>query len=105
MSDIRSAIYTEISAERDRQDAKFGEQNHPDGIDTDETSVMIADQWRDMVNHRLAAGTVSWTDILFEEAHEATVEADPAKLRAEVVQIAAVAVAWLECIDRRADHA
>ena len=102
MSGIRKAIYDEISAERDRQDAKFGEQNHPDGTDTDEISIMIADQWRDMVNQRLADGTVSWTDILFEEAHEAAAEADPAKLRAEVVQIAAVAVAWLECIDRRA---
>jgi hypothetical protein len=101
MADTRSAIYDEISTERDRQDAKFGEQNHPDGVDTDETSIMIANQWRDMVNQRLADGTVTWMDILFEEAYEAGVEADPAKLRAEVVQIAAVAVAWLECIDRR----
>ncbi|MFI1165600.1 hypothetical protein ACH4UM_18790 [Streptomyces sp. NPDC020801] len=36
-----------------------------------------------------------------EEALEALAEDDPGKLRAELVQVAAVAVAWIEAIDRR----
>lgn len=33
---------------------------------------------------------------------EALAESDPARLRAELVQVAAVAVCWIEAIDRRA---
>lgn len=41
-----------------------------------------------------------WFSILLEEVFEALEESDRAKLRAEVVQIAAVAVAWVEKLDR-----
>jgi hypothetical protein len=51
---------------------------------------------------RAAEKTLKWVDILEEEVAEAAAESDPAKLRAELVQVAAVAVAWIEAIDRRA---
>jgi hypothetical protein len=64
-------VLDEVQDERRRQDAKWGEQNHPDGT------------------------------IALEEVFEALVETDPAKLRDELLQVAAVAVAWVEAIDRR----
>lgn len=57
-----------------------------------------------------------WVSILTEEVGEAAAEANEAnfrsgknrgdftKLRAELVQVAAVAVAWVECIDGRAEQ-
>lgn len=80
------SVLVEVLHERGRQKEKWGEQNNSD---------------------------FEWTSILSEEVGEAAKEvndlnftsvADPAaeeRLRAELVQVAAVAVAWVECIDRR----
>lgn len=46
-------------------------------------------------------GTITWRDILTEEVFEAYAESDPVKLRAELVQVAAVAVKMCEAIDRK----
>jgi hypothetical protein len=71
-------IYNLIAAERELQDDKWGEQNHPD---------------------------LYWLGVLMEEAGEAAkaiIESgSDAALWGELIQIAAVAVAWLECIERR----
>lgn len=82
----RAGSVNSVLAERERQDAKWGEQNHDDYI---------------------------WLAILMEEVGEASQETLVEKfgaaanghgnLREEVVHIAAVALAWIECIDRRAD--
>ena len=77
----QSAIIEEIRAERVRQDEKWGEQNHPPFI---------------------------WLVVLGEEvgeACEAALEAQYggkplANYRAELVQVAAVALAAIECLDR-----
>jgi len=94
------AVLREINLERRRQDAKWGEQNHPDGTggpgrDHD------ADVARKECQRQFAEGTGTWLDILDEEIAEAYAEKDPAKLRAELIQSAAVIVAWIESIDRR----
>jgi hypothetical protein len=49
-------------------------------------------------NARNAPG---WDVILMEEVYEALAEKDPDRLRAELVQVAAVAVQWIDCINRR----
>lgn len=78
-------MLVEVRRERTRQHDKWGEQNHDDG-------------W--------------WTAILAEEVGEAAQAAlqahfpdDGSKtlddLREELIQVAAVAVAWIEAIDRR----
>ena len=81
-------VFQEVEAERQRQDDKWGEQNCHD---------------------------FEWVSILTEEVGEAAAEANEAnfnfgknrgdftKLRAEVLQVAAIAVAWIEAIDRRAE--
>jgi hypothetical protein len=47
-------------------------------------------------------GTITWEHILTEEWAEAIAEDDPVALRAELIQVIAVAVKWVEAIDRRA---
>lgn len=96
----RSVALAEVADERARQDTKWGEQNHPDGTGGGNTAAAA-------IGARLACqlaakeGTVTWRDIMREEVGEAFAETDPAKLRAELIQVAAVAVAWAEAIDRR----
>jgi hypothetical protein len=48
-----------------------------------------------------AAEACSWMRILREEVAEAFAAADPERLRAELIQIAAVAVNWADTISRR----
>lgn len=72
-------VIDEVVGERIRQDSLWGQQNH--------------------VNDR-------WNTILVEEVGEAakeTYEGDTVKLREELIQVAAVAVAWIEAIDRAKD--
>lgn len=45
-------------------------------------------------------GELTYKDIFLEEVFEALSEEDQEKLREELVQTAAVAVAWVEKIDR-----
>ena len=46
-------------------------------------------------------GFGTWADILLEEVAEALAEDVPSKVRAELVQVAAVAVKFIDAIDRR----
>ena len=72
---------SDIMDERANQDAKWGEQNHDD---------------------------LYWLGILVEEVGELSkniIEKQTAtvrvKKREELVQVAAVALVWLECLDRK----
>lgn len=94
-------VLREVLAERVRQDARWGEQNHPDGTGRVEQQ-KIAESARRWCQDAFGSGYGTWSDVLAEEVAEANGERDPAKLRAELVQIAAVSVAWIEAIDRRA---
>lgn len=94
-------VLSEVAAERARQDAKWGEQNHPDGTEDGAFFAERARLRKQLCQEHAAAGTVTWRHILDEEVHEAYTETDPAQLREELIQVAAVAVAWGEAIDRR----
>jgi hypothetical protein len=98
--DSRSPVLAEVADERARQDAKWGEQNHPNGTGgpgriASANAARLACQWS------AERGEVTYLDILNEEVAEAFAEDDPAALRVELIQVAAVAVAWVEAIDRR----
>ena len=82
MSGNRIRVLHEVSMERARQDEKWGEQNHDD---------------------------FTWLAILTEELGEVAEGAlvqvyegsgTPHDVRAELIQVAAVAVSWIECLDR-----
>lgn len=76
------AVLEEVGFERAAQNAKWGEQNHDDFI---------------------------WSAILGEEVGEVCKAAlhdrfggeEAGGQREELLQVAAVAIAWVECIDRR----
>lgn len=97
----------EVYAERERQDREWGEQNHPDGTGPEVVwsytgpASFVAETARHNCQLIAEEGYVTWRDIALEEIAEAFAEDDPAKLRDELVQVAAVAVAWIEAIDRR----
>lgn len=112
-------VLEEVSQERVRQDSKWGVQNHPNGTGDDVallhgrplpqpharvavTMGTLAHTARAVTDQAANLGTVTYADILLEEVGEAFAESDPARLRAELIQVAAVAVAWVAKIDRDA---
>jgi hypothetical protein len=95
-----AAVLAEVQAERERQDAQWGEQNHPDGTGGVQSRV-LRDEAQQTCQAAAERGTVTWLHIADEEHCEALAESDPVRLRAELVQCAAVYVAWIAAIDRR----
>lgn len=93
-------VLIDIERERIRQDKKWGEQNCNDGTNPGFTT--SANAARELCDVAAKHGRLTWGHILTEEYYEALAETDPLKLREELVQVAAVAAAWVECIDRRA---
>lgn len=94
-----ASVLAEVAAERRRQDSRWGEQNHPDGTGdayTDDAALARKECERAADN-----GDLTWRHILLEEVAEAMAEREPADLRRELIQVAAVAVAWAEALDRR----
>ncbi|MEU6552064.1 hypothetical protein ABZ915_17535 [Streptomyces sp. NPDC046915] len=90
----------EIDAERQAQLAKWGEQHHPDNTGSTFYAKRAVAARR---NCQLAAadGMTAWDLILLEEVYEALAESDPAALRTELIQCAAVIQAWLHDLDTR----
>lgn len=97
---LTEAALADIGEERERQYAKWGPQHHPDGTGR-ASYVADADRMRNLCDARFANGSGGWADILLEEVYEALAETDRMKLRAELVQVAAVAAAWVEDTDSR----
>lgn len=111
-------VLEEVSHERMLQDRKWGEQNHPDGTGDDRllpylpatfdgraTMGTLAYKARNWCQELAKQDACTYAAILLEEVGEALAEEHPAALRAELIQVAAVAVAWAEKIDRDARKA
>ena len=95
-----AGVAREVIQERVRQEARWGEQNHPDGTGLYQQQA-AAENARRVCDNNFRRGKGSWADILREEFAEVLAESDPARLREELIQVAAVAIAWTEAIDRR----
>lgn len=94
------AVLGDVLLERKRQDQKFGEQGHrADG--TSQIYINGANNARFECDFAEKRGGASWRHIMTEEVCEAFAETDAKALRAELVQVAAVACAWIEAIDTR----
>jgi malonyl CoA-acyl carrier protein transacylase len=92
-------VLDEVLEERERQEAKWGQQDHPDG--TGPSFESSAKTYRVRCQRAFNEfGTGTYRDILLEEVYEALVESDKSRLREELIQVAAVAVAWVEKLDR-----
>ncbi len=111
MVKITDSVLKEVAEERQRQEARWGEQNHHDGtgplalflgarVPEEHTYADIRDRATEMTDWRSGSKMVSYGDIFLEEVFEAMAESDQGRLREELVQCAAVAVAWIEKIDR-----
>lgn len=100
----RETIFEEIHQERLRQDAKWGEQNHPIRPEDPEIiqffhGAMI--RAKESCDFHHENGTQAWFYIVREELLEVMDESTAEGQRAELVQLAAVAVSMIECIDRK----
>lgn len=113
------SITREVMAEIERSIQKHGEQRHlPLGTGHDSRPLAfiydvlhrndvrasyIAASARTFTKARSqnegGDGTITWKDILLEEVFEALSEDDPAAIRAEFVQVAAVALKIIDAID------
>lgn len=103
----RQSVLAEVEAELARQDELWGEQNHPDWTANDlgiAPMIEPARHAQGVCEEKFRNGCGSYSDILLEEVAEANDEemaGNEVNLREELVQVAAVAMAWIECIDRR----
>lgn len=104
----------DILGERIRNRIRWGAQNHPSvsplAINGGDVACNLHGlpterQAKDRCERMMAARRVTWTDILLEEFAEAVSAPNDIERRAELVQVAAVVVAWIECIDRRLANA
>ena len=102
-------ILDEVGRERGRQDEKFPEQKLSLGtgqgqnFQTDREYAMLFDAARGQNDYSTKYGgpqLATWESVLREEFCEAMFEADPIKVRAELIQVAAVAVRIVENIDK-----
>jgi len=93
-------VLAEVFAEQVRQVTKFGEQHREDGTGG---PVMRSesDRMRAACDHLARSGGADWRAVLLEEVYEALAEDDPLKLRAELLQVAAVCATWVQDIDSR----
>lgn len=101
-SQATAHISREFRAERARQDSTWGQQNHP-SFRPGRTPAFLQGQMdsaRKLAEHHAANGTLTWDDILMEEVHEVRATDNLVDLRAELVQVMAVAGAWIESLDR-----
>ena len=111
-------VVVEVAAERARQTAKHGDESHlPDGTGPERCLTDLphfqgharhdhlaawAKARTDAASQSQGDGSITFEHILTEEWAEAIAEQDPQALRAELVQVAAVAVQWIEALDLRA---
>ena len=122
MSAGLSRVLGDIVLERRRQLAKHGDEAHlPDGTGpdvliplggipmTEDLVTAAAADIAEWAKDRCQAatrndggdGSITYEHILTEEWAEVITEADPVKLRAELVQLITVGVAWVMNIDGR----
>lgn len=113
------AVLFDVARERHRQDSKWGEQNHPDfyqvkDLNTGENlgpmplpqrfnyyGIQNEDDAKSDCERAFKNGKGNWCHILLEEISEAVGTTSEEKLEEELIQNAAVIVAWVQCIRRR----
>ena len=84
-----SDVYGDIHKERDRQDRKWGSQRHPYGT----WQLILTEEVGEVAQAALA-----------EQFDRNRIEKKRGGLRKELVQVAAVAVAWIEHLDDESER-
>lgn len=97
-----SKVAFEIVAERRRQMQKWGDcEKLPDGTRNGGANVHMLAQARQSCDRAYREGRLTHAHVLEEEVYEALTEEDPVRLRAELIQVAAVVAKWIQDIDSR----
>lgn len=95
-------IVDEVIEQLAAQIEKWGVQEHPDGTANSTLNRAYAVGAQEACEEARSRGQLTWRHILTEEVMEAQAEdADSWHLRYELIQVAAVAIAWVENLDRR----
>jgi len=108
-------VFEEIREERKRQEEKWGEQNHPSldqvllnrdrGCEPErmceEYEIPTEARAKFLCSLAEERKQQTFARIAVEELCEAVSAESEVRVRAEVVQLAAVCVKWIEAIDRR----
>jgi|SRR5579859_5199996 len=94
------AVMEEIVDERFRQDAKWGEQNYKGGNGL-ASHLGLAGVYKTL--NDLPSIQKTWKDVFLGEMHEALGATSDEELRQQLVQLAALAVAWIQAIDRKSN--
>jgi hypothetical protein len=107
-------VLRDIADEVVRAEAKFPGQHLPTGTPPNAERIGLtkatdqarrtADMYRRVCQTKTANGTLTWWDVLAEEFYEAGAEHDPARLRAELIQVAAMALRMVRDIDLGPDR-
>ena len=103
-------VLADVGAHRAEQRARYGDNaDLPDGTGPEVAwlrpvslagAELVEERFRDDYNsHGVVAP--SWMHLVREEVAEAFQESDPVRLRAELVQVAALCVSWCETLDAR----
>lgn len=95
-----AAFAEAVDDERQRQLSLWGPQPLPDGTGMPE-QIEAADVARQNCQDAFADGEGTHAYVMIEEAREVLAETDPDKLKAELIQLAAVCAKWIADIDSR----
>jgi hypothetical protein len=110
------AILERVFEERVRQVAQYGHNDDlEDGTGPDvqwlkgtdinldlRTATEIEQAFRhEYENHEERNGKPTWMHLVREEIGESFAESDPERLEAELIQVAALAVSWIESLEKR----
>lgn len=93
-------IVAEIVRERRRQDQSHGFIDLPDGTGG-EDAIRRAELAKRACDILAESKSVTWADVFVEEVLEVLAESEGAKLRTELIQVAALCVKWVQWIDLR----
>jgi hypothetical protein len=103
MSEFLEFIFDDVAYERARQDAKWGEQRHPDGTGGEYFKQLERDARMDY-EYASKDKSITWALILREEVYEALSASSLKDLDEELNQVMAVAAAWRQDIARRRNN-
>jgi hypothetical protein len=93
------SVLTDVLQERFADHARFAEQVYEDGTDLFyATRALGAD--KAIAQHR-EQETLTWLGLLDQAVAHAACETDPWHLRAELLGVASLVVAWLEALEGR----
>lgn len=106
-----------VRAERTRQFAKYGTNSDiEDGTGPNTAwlghlasylpaKAIEGELRQNYEEYEAETGKPTWVHLVLEEVAEAFAEDDPVRLREELVQVAALAVSWIEKLDERKEKA